>query len=125
MPGLGFEKTVDKARIGLRKIQRAGGRTKRFYLVLLSSLAMVVVVGLWFSYLNMTLPAPPGREAEKVEVVGQDSFFEVFIRGANKIFEDFKNQFAKIGESLGRVKEFSFEGKEINFVPASSPPLAP
>jgi len=130
MSRLNLEKTVDKARVGLKKIQRSGDGTKRFYLVLLSSLAMTVVIGLWFFYLNVTLPAPSGNEVEAVkpgtavvEKPAEDSFFKIIARGAGKIFGDLRGQFVKIGESLNQVKEFSLEGKELQFTPEE--PLNP
>jgi hypothetical protein len=122
--GTDLEKTIEKARGGLRKIQRTDLKTKKRYLAVLSSLAMIVIVGLWFFYLNLTLPEPSVEEIEEVrnnavaikEEKG-NSFFRTIGQGAKNIFEDLKNQLMKFKENLGQVKEFTLEGGEAGFIP--------
>ncbi|MBI4034227.1 MAG: hypothetical protein HY378_01625 [Candidatus Brennerbacteria bacterium] len=108
-----LEKTVEKARRGLKKVQRADEKTKRRYLILMSSLTMVVVIGLWFFYLTLTLPEPPASHEAPVGAVvreeNEDSFFRTIGRGAENIFEGLKNQFKGLKESFTRVNEFTIE----------------
>ncbi len=130
MPNLNFEEIVEKTREGLRKVQRSDEKTKKFYLTVFSSLAMIVVVGLWFFYLDITLPQPVGGAAETIpenmsviEEKSGDSFFNTIARGAKNIFGDLKSQFEKIGESFSQVKEFTLEGGGAEFIPEE--PLKP
>ncbi|MDO8557159.1 MAG: hypothetical protein Q7R98_01715 [Candidatus Jorgensenbacteria bacterium] len=41
----------------IREIQRANDDVKRRWLIILSSAAMIIVIGLWFLYLNVSIPA--------------------------------------------------------------------
>ncbi|MFH0712630.1 MAG: hypothetical protein V2A55_02140 [Candidatus Jorgensenbacteria bacterium] len=117
---MNLEKTVEKARGGLRKIQRFDEKKKKRYLVVLSFLAMIVVVGLWFSYLQVTLPHPASVETENIPAEtaaekNENSFFRTIGRGAKNILDGLKNQFAEFKTNLSQVKEFSIEGGGTDF----------
>ncbi len=119
MPGflaMDLEKTVEKARKRLQKIQRSENKTKKRYLAVLSLLAMIIVVGLWFFYLQATLPHPAAIETE--EVRDEDSFFRTIGRGAKNIIENLKNQFTELKANFSQVKEFSVEGGGAEFTPS-------
>ncbi|MCP6720138.1 MAG: hypothetical protein KJI72_02300 [Patescibacteria group bacterium] len=126
-------KIVRDARSRLRKLQRADDRTKKRYLVVASAATMTLVIGLWFVYLNLSLPRV--NEAESVVtgvgVLNQDeeteeSFIKVLGRGFVNVGQGFNKQFVRFRDSLaeglvflnnriGKVKEFSFQGEELNF----------
>lgn len=129
-------KAIEKGIRGLRKIQRADDRTKKQYLVIFSSLAMILVVGLWFFYLSISLPQPPDTASKEVpDIVAKkenNSFFKIFSRGLQKIAGDLKEQFIKIRDGLvqafvilnreaSRVNEFTLEREDKDFILENEP----
>lgn len=120
---MNFEKSVEKAKGRLKKIQRADEKTKKRYLVILSFLAMIVVVGLWFAYLQATLPQPAPTAVGAPTEVGaaqenENSFFKTIGRGAKNIINNLENQFSELKDKFSRVKEFSIEGGGAEFTPS-------
>ncbi len=71
----------------LRELRRAPEPRKRRWLIVSSTLAMLLVLGLWVIYLNLTLPTLPPVSAnatttEPATTGSQgESFFETFGRG--------------------------------------------
>jgi hypothetical protein len=126
VPKIDLEKTIERARRRLREIQRSSEKTKKRYLAVLSTLAMIIIVGLWFFYLNLTLPQPHAdQEIVQVERAraekNDDSFFKTISRGAENIFNDLKNQITELKNKLGQAKEFTLEPGGAEFSPEEEP----
>ena len=117
---MSLEKSVEKARGGLKKIQRADDRTKRRYLVILSFLAMIIVLGFWLFYLQITLPQPARDTAVAAAEPAENGngFFKTIGRGAENIINNLKNQFTELKNNFNQVKEFSVEGGGAEFTPS-------
>jgi len=98
-----FNRVFEEGRARLRRLQRSDTKTKKRYLVLGSTLAMIFVVGLWFFYLNLTLPKVPGEGAAAAaprEVNANPSFLRVIGRGALNLKDDFVSRFNNFKQSL-------------------------
>ncbi len=125
-----LEKAIEATKRRLRRIQRADKKTKKRYLIGFSFIAMILVIGLWFFYLNLTLPKPQRSEvtfSPAVENKGSDSFFKTLGQGFKNIGQDLKQQFMKfkeeivqgfdfVSKEIKRTKEFTLEGEEADFV---------
>lgn len=136
-------KIVSDIRARLRKLQRTDDKTKKRYLVVASTIAMILVIGLWFVYLNLSLPRVDRAESvvTDIGVLSQDgnsneSFIKVLGRGFVNVKEGFSKQFIQFRDSLTesfiffndqtrRVKEFSFQSEELKFTFEEKDPISP
>lgn len=136
-------KIVKDIRARLRRLQRTDDKTKKRYLVVSSTIAMILVIGLWFVYLNLSLPRVDSAESvvTNVGVLDQDennneSFIKVFGRGLVNVKEGFSEQFIRFRDSLTegfiffngqirRAKEFSFQSEELKFTFEEKDPISP
>lgn len=125
---LDLEKTIVKTNQRLKKIQRGDEKTKKFYLIIFSAVAILLVVGLWLFYLNLNLPklAETKKSVAGAEENG-NSFFKTFSRGFIGLKDDFLNQLTKFKDvidkglesfknQIGQSNEISIEGEKQNFV---------
>lgn len=110
----------------LRHIQRSDDQTKKKWLILISSISVVVVIMSWFLYLNLSLP-----KLENPEEKSKVSFFTVFGRGLGTTISDIKNQLVRIKgrtvqtfdfvkSQIEKPNEFILEGKREDFTKKSS-----
>ena len=136
-------KIVKDIRARLRRLQRTDDKTKKRYLVVSSTIAMILVIGSWFVYLNLSLPRVDNAESvvTNVGVLDQDennneSFIKVFGRGLVNVKEGFSEQFIRFRDSLTegfiffngqirRAKEFSFQSEELKFTFEEKDPISP
>ena len=104
-----FQKTIVKIRERLRMIQRKDESTRKRYLIIASTLAMLLVIFSWFFYLNATLPRAAEVKTETQGVLeepeSKESFILVLGRGFVSIASRLKRQFETTKEGL--VKTFS------------------
>lgn len=136
-------KIVLDIRARLRKLQRTDDKTKKRYLVVASTIAMILIIGLWFVYLNLSLPRVDNTESvvTNVDVLSRDesnnkSFIKVLGLGLVNIKERFSRQFVRFRNSftegfiffndqIRRVKEFSFQSEELKFTFEEKDPISP
>src|SRR3990167_7387460 len=92
-----FQKTIVKIRERLRIIQRKDESTRKRYLIIASTLAMLLVIFSWFFYLNATLPRAAEVKTETQGVLeepeSKESFILVLGRGFVSIASRLKRQF--------------------------------
>ena len=127
----------------LRAIQRSDDVTKKRWVIRASILSMVVVVGLWFGYLKLTLPptnvvlsAAPEKQAENSGET-REGFWVILKRGITNISQTAKEGFTNIrGSFQGSLKQletgvgtgntFSVEGTVLNpLAPQEEEPIPP
>jgi len=137
-------KIISSLKQRLQELQRSDERTKKRYLIVGSVAVMVMVIGLWVVYLNVSL----SRGDEEVALVAHDetlldeegedsdSFIKVLGRGSKDIIQNLKEQFGQVTGSvsrmlssfsanLSRANEFSFEGSRAKFVFEERDPIPP
>lgn len=119
----------------VKKLQRGDDKTKKRWLIGTSAVSMVLIVALWFVYLNLSLP----QLASEKEVSGEtkeppkEGFFDTMSRGMKNTRDEFDKQWKNfkddLNKNLGVLKErfqesnaFSLENEKKTFVP---PPQAP
>lgn len=118
----------------VRELQRADLKAKRRWLLIASVASMVIVVGLWILYLNLTLPTFGTPEEAKQSAPQGESVSGTFMRGLQNISDEFKTQWQKVkGEFqknfgaleqiLGKQNGFSVEQKpEEQYLPPTVEP---
>ena len=84
----------------IHKLQNSDENTKKFWLILLSSLTMAVVVGGWVTYLNLTVAGVSsqiGRTAEVAVEIKEDApgIFAIFGAGVKTIYDEVRERLAK------------------------------
>ncbi|MEK7464550.1 MAG: hypothetical protein AAB617_02105 [Patescibacteria group bacterium] len=113
----------------LRKIQRADDGVKKKYLIVLCSICMLFIIGLWAIYLNLNIPSLiPIKEKASVEN-NENSFWATLSRGSREIASDLGSQIATTIDSTKKTfnnlksraqetNEYSFygDGKSFLFV---------
>jgi hypothetical protein len=122
-----------KIRNFIREIQRSGDATKKRWLVIFSSVGVLIVVVLWVAYLNMTLPrttATPETTSTpavtRTEPENGLSFFETVGLGWKTIWSDAESGVKSITESVesgwSKFKEQMNRTNDMNLEnPASTP----
>ncbi|KKU91604.1 MAG: hypothetical protein UY23_C0001G0210 [Candidatus Jorgensenbacteria bacterium GW2011_GWA1_48_11] len=120
-----------KSREYLRELQRAPDRRKKRWLVISSAAAMLLVLGLWMIYLNMTLPTLPKttdnapNPAPTSSQNQKESFFQIFGRGLEVTFQNLNDKFRTFGSSIGNyLKEFENKIRESNNFSIQAPTSA-
>ncbi len=104
-----LKETAGKTREFVKRLQRSDDRTKRRYVLGVSAALMIVIVFLWLTYLNLTLPnlAPAASEATSTAIApaaaapASSSFFGIFGRGAAIVWDDLMNGLGNIGHTIG------------------------
>lgn len=126
----------------IERIRNSNERTKKRFIIVASTLSMLVVVSLWVVYLNLTIPslgglAAPILSATSSDITSEsapavnDSFFGVIIRGAKVIGgnitqqfvslkENAVNEFTKIGGLAAKKNESVVVPSNTKFVPNTS-----
>ena len=102
------EKAI-KTRDFVRRLQRSDDRTKRRYVLSVSTGLMVIIVFLWLVYLNVTMPnlTPTAPEATSTAAASAAaapeglSFFGTFGRGAAIVWDDLTSGVGNIGNTIG------------------------
>jgi hypothetical protein len=103
---------LDKIKYFLKKIQNAEESTRRFWLIVFSAGAMMMVLGLWLIYMKATVAKVEGPRNDSE--LAADS---VSKPGIGKIFAaGFKNLTAQIKEKISSRNQFNFEKRERNFI---------
>ena len=99
-----------KIRNFILELQNSDDATKKRWLIILSGASMIVVVGLWLVYFNVSL--------EKIAPAQQQAVAET--SGIKETLEDLKNTLnngiAGIKEQLNRTKSYDFKTVERNFI---------
>ena len=85
----------------VRELQRSDDARKKRWLYGSAAVAIIVVVGLWALYLNITTLSSKRGESAKV-VSGRESFFRVFARGLGVIGAGFGEKGEVLAGNLSR-----------------------
>ncbi|MEK7640936.1 MAG: hypothetical protein AAB389_02990 [Patescibacteria group bacterium] len=87
----------------VEKVQNSDETTKRFWVVVCSSISMLLVVSLWLGYMNVAITKIPGSNRQQAtnsqqlitnnaEEVRKPGFFAVFTAGVKIIFDELKER---------------------------------
>jgi hypothetical protein len=106
----------------LRGLRRAPEKTKRLWVISLSTATMLVVLGIWVVYVRTAIPkSPTVVDAENSVAAGapntpqeDNSFFAVMGRGLQNIFGGFKNgignKLSSLKNSIDKPNNFTVQG---------------
>ena len=86
----------------LRRVRRSNDREKKRWMIFFSAIGMIVVVVLWMTYLNITLPRSSADEmsASPKEIGISPSFFNTLGTGWDSVWKSIKNNANSIGGNL-------------------------
>lgn len=117
----------------IKGVQRSDNRVKKRWLVFFSGIAMILVIALWITYLNITLPQSTGiPTGTSTEILAQPTiqkddgktFFKTLGLGWNIVWDDIEqningigntvgNGWTKFKEQLNRTNEMNLQNPEI------------
>ncbi len=111
------------------KVQHSDETTKRFWVVVCSSISMLLVVSLWLGYMNMTIVKIPGPKSQiatnnKLQItnnaneVKKPGFFAIFTAGVKIIFDEFRER-VLVKKDIVITKE----DQKINFIAEGVEPI--
>lgn len=98
----------------IAKIRNSDETTKKFLLIIMSSAAMIFVIGIWVANLNYKFSALTDESPKETPAAGSlqsqtKNFKEIFAAGIKNITGAVKNK-------LAATKDFSINGAERNFI---------
>ena len=104
----------------IEKLQKSNEATKKKWLIILTVLAMIVVIGFWLAYLNLTIPKMPTKEVAMQTDQQKSGFFTIFKAGVDSVFsqikERTKNAFNFFKEKAETERDVYVEKKSQNFI---------
>lgn len=119
--------------MGLRSIQRSDDATKKRWLIGLTTSAMLVIVGLWITYVRVSIPTITQIDKSQTntsvsETVEKQSFtatvadgFSAVTRSAGASIASIASQVAtvigKVSRGVGTTNEFSFDVEQPHYTP--------
>jgi hypothetical protein len=88
----------------VKKIQQSPEPVKKRWLFILSTISMILILTLWFIYLNVSMPTTVKKNpaAAGSEKTGED-FGEIMERGFKKIREDFWGKWSTFMEDFNKI----------------------
>ncbi len=123
-------------KLGLRKIQRSEDSVKKRWLFSTSAILMLLIISLWFVYLNLALPVLAKKEdGQKNNNPQTENFFDTVSRGFQTVKEDFGQKFSTLKEGInqklenlnnnvGQTNTFSIQnGTNTDFLPPTQEPV--
>ncbi|TSC81847.1 MAG: hypothetical protein G01um101419_727 [Parcubacteria group bacterium Gr01-1014_19] len=119
----------------ITKVQNSDETTKRFWVVVCSSISMLLVVSLWLGYMNVTITSIPGpgglttndgrrTTTNNLQLTTDDTevrkpgFFAVFTAGVKIIFDELKERTLAKKDIM-----ITKENQEVNFVAEGVEPI--
>lgn len=115
-----------KIKAFIKKLQRLPESAKRKWLLAASALSMIVILGLWFLYLNFSLPSIAEEKPKEQPKKDEEGIGDIMFRGFENLRSDFgerwsafkgdlsknldqlKNQFETRNETIVPEKEFEY-----------------
>lgn len=108
----------------LKRIQRADEKIKKRWLIGLTSGAMIIIIGLWLIFINVSdIPVRSVANPKTAPSVNQkqNSVWQTFKLGFNKIVQDTKEKlnFAKqeLKEQIQKNNEIVIENQNLSLTP--------
>lgn len=91
----------------IRRLQRLDNSEKKKWLIGLTTLAMLIFIGLWGIYLNtvglptITRPKPIAAAPVAPAQPAEESFWQIFQRGWQEVSEQVKNTIGQAEKAIG------------------------
>jgi hypothetical protein len=108
----------------ISRIQESDENTKKKWLIILSSISSVIVIGLWAVYLNFTTASITAVNPMQEKKPG---FFKVFFTGASvvgdKATTGLANSYVYFSDKTKSENKFSINKDEHNFIYKEIKPL--
>lgn len=81
----------------LKRIQESDEATKKKWLVAMSAISMIIVIGLWLAYMNYSIKTVDKNLAETKMEKSETDFWEVFKKGLSVIGNSAKDKIKNFG----------------------------
>lgn len=105
----------------ITKIRQGDEPARRRWLIILSGLTMIAVIGLWLGYLDLTVESvDSGETISQAANPAEPGFDQIFGAGLGAIVSGLEKSFGKAGDilkdQLGGANQIVVSRREINFV---------
>ena len=104
----------------IKTLQRADEKSKKIWLVGMTAISMILVIGLWLFYQNLTLPKPAKISSHETNIQTKENPWNTFMAGFQTLSREFSEKFGEIKngvdqqfdtikDQLEKTNEFSIE----------------